>query len=427
VDFALAFDTPPSAAARPDVAVVGGGVIGIACALELARRGRRVTVLERDRVGHACSHGNAGWLTPSLAVPLPAPGLVWKASKWLLDRDSPFYIKPRLDLGLASWLLRFLAATRRDRFERGTAALVEICRWSVEAWKELAGRAADDFGFEQVGLLSVYEHEAAFAAGRAGAELVARCGVPFEVWSADDVHEREPSIRGDQVGGYFFPEDAQCVPNRAVAMLAEEARRAGVVFVEDAEVFEVERRGRRVRALGTTQGRIEPDAVVVATGAWSGSFGKKLGLHVPMLGAKGYTLIVPRLARHPRRSLMLAERKLAINPHADALRISGTLELVDEDLSITERRVAAIVTAARGMLELPDPLPVVELWRGLRPCVPDGLPMIGRGRGQENVWVATGHQMTGLKTGPGSGRLLAELMSGETPSFDPEPFRADRY
>jgi len=124
---------------------------------------------------------------------------------------------------------------------------------------------------------------------------------------------------------------------------------------------------------------------------------------------------------------MLAERKLAINPHADSLRISGTLELVDDDLSITRRRVDAIERAARGMVTLPDPLPPHELWRGLRPCTPDGLPMIGRARGLANVWLATGHQMTGLKTSLGTGRLLAELMHGEPPTFDPAPFRADRY
>ncbi len=412
---------------KSDVAIVGGGVIGLAVARELARRGAAVIVLERDRIGHACSYGNAGWLTPSLAVPLPAPGLVWKATKWLFDPESPFYIQPRFDLGLATWLIRFLAATKRERFERGTRALVEICRWSVDAWQELSANGSDDFGFERAGLLAIYESEKSFAAGRGNAELVSKSGVPFELWSSEQVREREPAVIGDQVGAVFYPEDAHCVPYRAVAALAGDAEQAGARLLEDAEVFGVEISNGRAGTLATTRGRVAADQIVIATGAWSKRFGAKLGLNVPVLGAKGYTLLVPRLEHHPVRSLMLAERKLAINPHADQLRISGTLELVDEDLSITRRRVNSIVRGARGMLDLPDPLPVVELWRGLRPCTPDGLPMIGRARGLANVWLATGHQMTGLKTGPGSGRLLAELMSGEKPSFDPTPFRADRY
>ncbi len=416
---------------RFDVAIVGGGVIGVACALELARRGASVVVLERDRIGAACSYGNAGWLTPSLALPLPAPGMVWKATKWLFDPESPFYIQPRLDLGLATWLARFLAATSRPRFARGAAALIELSRWSVDRWEELARSAPERFGFERAGLLAIYEHEAAFAAARVGAELVARCGVRFEAWSADEIRAREPAVIGNQVGGYYFPDDAQCEPYPAVLALAAEARRAGVRLVEGAEVFDLRRTGGRVEALVTTAGEFAAKELVIATGAWSKRFGRLVGLRLPVLGAKGYTLVVPRGASHPRRSLMLAERKLALNPHQDALRISGTLELVDEDLSITARRVGAIVRAARGMVALPDPLPPHELWRGLRPCTPDGLPMIGRARaGRDrltNVWLATGHQMTGLKTAPGTGRLLAELMGGETPSFDPAPFRADRY
>ena len=163
--------------------------------------------------------------------------------------------------------------------------------------------------------------------------------------------------------------------------------------------------------------------MVVATGAWSRSLGRRLGLRLPVLGAKGYSIVLPRLDPHPRRSLYLAERKVALNPHADALRVSGTLELVDEDLSINMRRVNAVLRGARAMVALPDPLPVLELWRGLRPCTPDGLPLIGRARGFRNLWLATGHQMTGLKTAPATGRLLAELMAGEKASFDPAPFR----
>jgi D-amino-acid dehydrogenase len=414
-----------------DVVVVGGGVIGLACALELARRGAGVTLVERDRVGLACSYGNAGWLTPSLALPLPAPGLVWKAAGWLLDPESPFYIQPRLDPGLAIWLLRFLAATGRRRFERGAAALVELCRWSVDAWEALAAApGAEPFGFERAGLLAIYEREKAFAAAHAHAELVARSGVPHERWSADEVRAREPAVVGAQVGAYFFPDDAHCEPYRAVHALAREAERAGVRMIENAEVYGVERDGDRIAALATTVGELRGREVLVAAGAWSKSFGRFLGLRLPVLGAKGYSIVVPRVASdapHPQRSLMLAERKIAINPHADALRVSGTLELVDEDLSITRRRVEAIVRAARGMIALPDPLPPHELWRGLRPCTPDGMPMIGRARGFANLWLATGHQMTGLKTAPATGRLLAELMTGASPTFDPAPFRADRY
>jgi D-amino-acid dehydrogenase len=413
---------------KSDVVVVGGGVVGIASALELARRGANVTVLERERLGHGCSYGNAGWLTPSLCVPLPAPGLIWKSFQWLFDPESPLYIQPRLDPGLIRWLTGFLLATRASRFERGAEAMVGLCRSSVDFWEGLAKEyPQDDFGFARRGLVSVYETAKAFEEARAGVELTARFGVPFEVWSADRVREEEPAVVGRQIGAYFYPRDAQCEPYPAVQALTAEARRHGVTFVEDCEVFSIAVADGTVQKLTTTRGEHRPDHVVLATGSWSEPIGRALDLRIPILGAKGYSLVLPKLDPHPTRSINLAERKVAINPHRDSLRIAGTLELVDNDYSINQRRVGAIVRGARGLLNLPEPLEVKALWRGLRPCTPDGLPMIGRARGKKNLWLATGHQMTGLKTAPATGVLLAQLMSGETPSFDPTPFRADRY
>ena len=135
---------------KTDVAIVGGGVVGVACALELARRGAAVRVLERGRLGHGCSYGNAGWLTASLALPLAAPGQTFKALGWLFDRESPFYIRPRFDPALASWLLRFLANSRPAPFERGARALIELSRWSVDFWERLERSAPESFGFERV-------------------------------------------------------------------------------------------------------------------------------------------------------------------------------------------------------------------------------------------------------------------------------------
>ena len=146
--------------ATADVAIIGGGVIGAACALELARRGADVVVLERDQLGHGCSFGNAGWLTPSQAVPLANPNMLFKSFKWMLDPESPLYIQPRLDPSYLRWLAGFLWSSRRAKFERGAAALVELCRVSVDLWEALAKRSPVAFGFERHGLLAVYENTA---------------------------------------------------------------------------------------------------------------------------------------------------------------------------------------------------------------------------------------------------------------------------
>jgi D-amino-acid dehydrogenase len=410
-----------------DVVVIGGGVVGVSCARELAMRGAKVTVLERDRVGYGCSFGNAGWLTPSLAAPLANPAMLMKSFRWMFDPESPLYIQPRFDAAYLRWLAEFLLASRTAKYERGTASLVELCRVSVDLWEELSKRSAVPFGFERHGLLTVYEKADSLDHAKGSIDLVARSGIRAESWSADEVREREPAVVGSQVGGYFFPDDAHCEPYAAVRAMAAEAEAAGATFVEGAEVFGISGTGAAPRVLKTTRGEVKAERLVVATGPWSEQLGAMLDLRIPVLGAKGYSLLLPRANPHPTRSIYLIERKVAVNPHADALRIAGTLELVRNDFSINQRRVDVILRGAKAMLNLGDAPAARETWRGLRPCTPDGMPLIGRARGGCPVWLATGHQMAGLKTAPGTAVLLAQLMSGETPRFDPEPFRADRY
>jgi D-amino-acid dehydrogenase len=420
-------ETETNLPATADVVVVGGGVVGIACARELALRGADVVVLERDRIGHGCSFGNAGWLTPSQSLPLANPNLLLKSLRWLLDPESPLYIQPRLDPAFLRWLAGFLYAARRPNFERGARALLELCRVSVDLWEELARRNGEPFGFERHGLLAVYEKPESLAAARGGVELLARNGIRAELWSAAEVREREPAVVGAQVGAYFYPDDAHCEPYPAVRALAAEAVAAGVRLCEQSELFGFSPNGSGRRRLVTTRGEIAADRVVLATGSWSEPIAKTLGLRLPILGAKGYSMLLPRATQHPQRSIYLIERKIAVNPHADALRIAGTLELVRNDDSINRRRLDVILRGAQGMLALAEPPVATEIWRGLRPCAPDGMPLIGQARGKGDIWIATGHQMTGLKTATGTALLLAQLMAGETPRFDPQPFRADRY
>jgi D-amino-acid dehydrogenase len=422
----------PSPEATPvpvtfDVAVVGGGVVGIACGLELARRGAHVLVLERDRVGRGCSYGNAGWITPSLAAPIADPSLLSKSLGWLLDPESPLYIQPRLDPALFRWLVGFLLASRRGRFSRNAVALVELCRASLELWDELARRSPEGFGLERRGILEVFEQPEALEASRAGIERLTSCGVRAVLWSAEEVREREPAVVGPQAGGWFYPEDAHCEPYAAARALAAEAVRAGVRIAEETEVYAAAAGAAGPRRLVTTRGVVAADTVVVAAGAWSRELGRALGLRIPVLGGKGYSVLLPRLEPHPTRSIYLATRKIAVTPHQDALRVAGTLELVHDDLSINERRLNAVLRGAQEVLAIPPEPVVLQVWRGLRPCTPDGMPLIGRARGRGDVWLATGHQMIGLTAALATARLLGDLMEGKTPGFDPEPFRADRY
>lgn len=409
------------------VLIVGAGVVGAATALELRRRGVEVTVLDRGPVGGGCSYGNAGWLTPCFATPLAAPGVLSSSLRWLLDPDSPLYITPSLGFEGLRWVSRFALSATREKFERGTRALVALSKHSLEAYAALDREFPRAFGFTQSGLLMVAQTPAGLEHSRAAARAVLRHGIPAQVLDPPQVRELEPAVTGPVAGGVFFPAEAHCEPLAAVETLARAAAAAGARIETGTEVLGFRRNGARLDAVLTTRGPVEADRFVLATGAWTKSLARRLGLRVPVLGGKGYAVVVPAFERAPRLPIKILERRIAVTPRAGSVRICGTLELVDDDLSVTTRRVDAILRGARTVLDLPEDPGILEIWRGLRPCAPDGMPIVGMAPGVENLLLATGHQMCGLHTAPGTGRLAADLLIGAPPLFDPAPFRADRF
>jgi D-amino-acid dehydrogenase len=243
---------------------------------------------------------------------------------------------------------------------------------------------------------------------------------------AAGVHALEPALRWPVVGGIYYPDEAHCEPLAAVQALARAAEAAGARFVT-AEVLDFETAKGKLLGLETTQGKVRAERFVLATGSWSKRLGRALSLRLPVLGGKGYTLLVDELPSPPTIPLKLYEHRVALTPRPHGVRIAGTLELVDGDESISQRRVDAVLRAGCAALGLTEAPKVIEVWRGLRPCTPDGLPIIGRASAYANLLVATGHQMCGLHTAPGTARLAADLLLGKKPIFDPRPFRSDRF
>lgn len=410
-----------------DHLVVGGGIVGVCIADALARAGANVVVIDRGEIGRGCSQANAGWVTPSFAMPLPRPGLLWPALRWMADADSPFHIHPRPTPSLLRWLLGFSLAMSLGRFERGTSALVALSRYSLDAYGEMDGAAADRIGLKRRGLLMLALTDAGFRTARADAEMLASFGVSGEPLSACDVQRVEPAVHGGVEGAVYYPNEAHLEPLAAVHEIAEQARRSGVSFESGVEAFDFDVAEDRVREVVTTRGRIAAGQVILATGAWSKALARRLDLRVPVLGGKGYSMMVRSPRPAPRIPMMVLERKVAITPYGDELRLAGTLELVDGDDSISPRRVASIQRGAAEVLTNIASTPVDRVWRGLRPCTPDGLPIIGRAPALENVFIATGHQMLGVQTGPATGRLVSDLVLGSEPTFDPAPFRPERF
>jgi D-amino-acid dehydrogenase len=252
-------------------------------------------------------------------------------------------------------------------------------------------------------------------------------GVPGQKLDEAAIRALEPALTGRLAGGVYFPTEAHAEPLTIVRALAEKARAAGAKILERTEVYDFEVSDRRVTGVRTTHGMLSADQYVLATGSWSQRLGRMLRLRVPVLGGKGYAIIVPPFEPGPRHPMMLIEKKIAVTPREGTVRLAGTLELVNQDLSITRRRVDAIVRGAREFMNVPAEPQMIELWRGLRPCTPDGVPIIGRSPHHSNLVLATGHQMLGLQSAPGTGRLVGDIICGGTPTFALEPFSAGRF
>jgi D-amino-acid dehydrogenase len=237
----------------------------------------------------------------------------------------------------------------------------------------------------------------------------------------------EPALRADIVGGLLFSDDAHLVPDRFVRGLAAIAQRRGVVMQTSTEVLAFATSGSRVTGIETTRGPIPCDTVVLAAGAWSPVIARSLDLAIPIQAAKGYSVTYDRPRAGPRAPILLGEARVAVTPMGDMLRFAGTLELAGLDLTIAPRRVEAIKRAATHYLAIDEPLRLREVWRGLRPCTPDGLPLIGRTRRWENVVLATGHAMIGVSLGPITGKLVAQIVAGEKPMVDLAAVDPARY
>ncbi len=408
--------------------MIGAGVIGVCAAWYLVRDGHTVTLLDRDDVCAGSSYGNAGLIVPSHSIPLAAPGILWKGLRWMLDPESPFYIKPRLDRELLAWLWKFRGACTAGHVARAVPVLRDLGLASLGLYRELAAIDGLHSGFEQRGVLAVFRTAPGFEEARHEADLLRANGLRVEMLDAAAARAAEPSLGPAVVGALRFPDDAQLVPDAFVTGLARAAASLGVRIRRETEVLGFETSGRRIGAVETTRGRLRADEVVLAAGAWSASLARELGLRLPIQPAKGYSVTCERPADGPAVPLLLGEAKMAITPMGNRLRFAGTLELAGLDLSIDRRRVEAVRRSAGAFLGAGvDGLPLVEIWRGLRPCTPDGLPIIGRPARLDNLILATGHAMIGVSLGPVTGKLVAQLAAGATPLIDLEPLRAERF
>ena len=412
-----------------EILIVGGGAIGVCSAYYLNAVGKDVALVDKGDICSGCSYGNGGLVVPSHSMPLSAPGVVSQSLKWMLNPESPFYIKPRLDRDLIAWLWHFYRACNEKHVVRATPVIRAMNMASVALFEDLASLEGMDFGFEKRGTITAYRTERGLAKAVKDAGFLSEMGVETRVLNADEIVALNPGVRTRAIGGIYFPQDAHIVPHRFVQGLAEYVGEKGVRIHRETEVLGFETSHDRVVAVQTTRGDFRAEHVILAGGSWSPMIVKDLHINLPIQPAKGYSITFKRPDVCPVTPFSLGEAKVGVTPMGDMLRFAGTLELAGLDFSINERRVQAILKAVPEYFPdlNPDSLDMIETWCGLRPCTPDGVPFLGRAPGFENVIVAAGHAMIGISLGPVTGKLVAELISDEIPSVDLSALEVDRF
>lgn len=404
--------------AKTDVVIIGGGVIGLCTAYELAARNRDVVVIDSGPILRGSSTGNAGYVVPSHVVPLAAPGVIRTALRGMIRRTGPVSLRWSARPDYLAWLIRFTRNCTTRNVANAAPTLSALAALSNELFDEWIAIEQIECNYRHDGLLDIYNDTRTFASLRTHAAQLQRLGVSVEVADATRVREIEPAVTDSVAGGIFFPNDASLHPGRFLSGLTTVLTSRGVELVSHTDALRVQSTGNTVNRLETSRGDIHVQHVVVAAGSWSAQVAKLFGESIPIQPGKGYSLTVVRPHQGPRIPLLLGDHGIAVSPMGDELRFTGRFELSNLDMSPSMSRLSQIETLVRSHLTIDAQLTVKDRWAGLRPTTPDGVPIIGTTHHWRNVTYATGHAMLGLSLGPATGRVTAQLVCGKAPDVD---------
>jgi len=399
------------------IIVIGGGIIGLCSAYYLNKKGYKVTVLDDTDGSNNCSYGNAGFFCPSHIIPLASPGKISQGLRWMLKQDSPFYIKPKMSWDLVSWGLKFKKAATNKRVNSVSPMMNKLLLESRSLIEQILTDEHIDAGFNDEGLVVYCRTQHVLDETIAMAELAKEYGQEVVILSKDEAKTVNPDLDLDVIGAVHFKNDAFVTPHLLMDALKTVLIDKGVDVQFNKKVTQLvpSYSGAIDKIIINEKESVQADQYVVAVGSWSKELLKPLGVNLPMQAGKGYSFVLPNPKVNLRTCAILEEASVAVTPMTHGLRFAGTLEINGMDLSINKKRVQGIINAICDYFPQFTAVDFenLDIWTGLRPCTPDGLPYIGRTRQYNNLIVAAGHAMLGVALAPVTGRLIAQIASDE--------------
>ncbi|MBN7776782.1 D-amino acid dehydrogenase [Nitratireductor aquimarinus] len=413
------------------VVVLGAGVVGVTSAYYLAQQGHDVTVIDRQE-GPALetSFANAGEISPGYSSPWAGPGMPFKAIKWLMMKNGPLAIRPRLDPVMWSWLFKMLLNCTSARYALNKSRMVPIAEYSRDCLRALRAETGITYDERSQGLLQLFRKQEQLDGIGSDIEILKQFGVPFEVLDRNGCAAAEPAlgaVKEKYVGGLRLPGDETGDCQVFTTRLSELAA-SSVDFRYGVSIKNLVRDGARVTGVETDQGRFEADAVLVCLGSYSPALLRPLGLHIPVYPVKGYSLTarITNEAGAPVSTVMDETYKIAITRLGDRIRVGGTAEISGFDLSVPESRRRPLEFSAGDLFGNGANFSDATFWSGLRPMTPDSPPIIGATR-LDGLYLNTGHGTLGWTMSCGSGRVIADIISGHKPEIDTNGLGIERY
>ncbi|MBV1798514.1 D-amino acid dehydrogenase [Siccirubricoccus sp. G192] len=414
------------------VIVLGSGVVGVTSAWYLARAGHEVTVLDRQpAAGMETSFANAGQVSPGYSAPWAGPGIPVKALKWLMMRHRPLVLWPQADGGLYRWLAQMLANCTEAAYALNKSRMVRLAEYSRDCLRDLRTETGIAYDQRSKGTLQLFRTQKQLDAVGGDTAVLDAFRVPYELLDPAGCVAAEPAlglVPGKFVGGLRLPGDETGDAHLFTQRLAALATAAGVRFRYGVTVQGLEAEGDRITGVVTDQGRLSADSYVVAMGSYSPALLRPLGVKVPVYPVKGYSLTLPvtDAKAAPVSTVMDETYKVAITRLGDRIRVGGTAELAGFSLRLRAPRRETLAHSVRDLFPRGGDLAQATFWTGLRPMTPDGTPVVGPTR-LRNLHLNTGHGTLGWTMACGSGRLLADLVTGRKPEIDHQDLALSRY
>jgi len=414
------------------VLVLGAGVIGVTAAYELAGAGHEVTVVDRQAApALETSFANAGEVSPGYSAPWAGPGVPLKAIKWLAMHHRPLVIRPHIDGAFVAWVLAMLRNCTAARYAINKARMVRLAEYSRDCLRALRAATGIEYDARMQGTLQLFRTQKQFDGSADDIAVLRESGVAFELLDRAGCIRHEPAlaqVREKFVGGLLLPGDETGDCFKFTQALAALATARGAAFRFGTSIRGLVRAGARIEGVATDAGTLTADAYLVALGSYSPLLLGPIGLRIPVYPVKGYSITVPIVdpAGAPESTVMDETHKVAVTRLGDRIRVGGTAELAGYTLKLHESRRKTLAHVVGDLFPKGGDVSRAEFWCGLRPMTPDGTPVIGA-TPLANLYLATGHGTLGWTMAAGTGRVMADVISGRLPGIDLSGLTIARY